>query len=268
MGLRVTLEEQTDQIAAVALQGPLSRSVLKRVSDGDVDHLGYFRLMHSNVGEIPATISRTGYTGDLGYEIWVGADRAEKLWDTLMEAGDDYQVTPTGILALDMARVEAGLLMADVDYVSSEKAVIEPQKSSPLELNLGWAVSLSKSHYVGKKALIAEKKRGPSWLFVGVEVDWVSLEDAYAEVNLPPQLPGMTNRTSVPLYSGGRQVGYASSQCWSPLLKKYVALAHVEAAYSKPGTPLMIEVTVEHQRRQAQAKVVRTPFYDPERKKA
>lgn len=267
-GLKVTLDEQTDQIAAVALQGPLSRNVLKRVSDGDLDSLKYFRLIHSNVADIPATFSRTGYTGDLGYEIWVDAGRAEKLWDTLMEAGDDYQITPTGILALDIARVEAGLLMADVDYVSSEKAVIEGQKSTPLELNLGWAVSLTKPNYVGKKALVAEKKRGPAWLFVGVEIDWVSLEHAYAEVDLPPQLPSITSRVSVPLYSGGRQVGYASSQCWSPILKKFIALAHVEAAYSTPGTPLMMEITVEHQRRQAQAKVVKTPFYNPQQKQA
>jgi aminomethyltransferase len=262
----VTLEEQTDQVASVALQGPLSREVLKRVSDSTLETLRYFRLVHSNVGDIPATISRTGYTGDLGFEIWVDANHAERLWDTLMEAGEGYQITPTGILALDIARVEAGLLMADVDYISAEKAVIEQQKSSPLELNLGWAVNLTKPNFVGKKALIAEKKRGPAWMFVGIDIDWMSLEEAYAEVDLPPQLPAITNRTSVPLYSGGRQVGYASSQCWSPILKKYIALAHVEAAYSRPGTQLMFEVTVEHKRRQAQATVVRTPFYDPKQK--
>jgi aminomethyltransferase len=267
-GLSVTLEEQTDQIAAVALQGPLSRHILKRVSDGDLDNLRYFRLLHSNVSEIPATITRTGYTGDLGYEIWAEAHHAEKLWDTLIEAGEDYQITPAGILALDMARVEAGLLLADVDYISSHKAIIESQKSSPLELNLGWAVSFDKGYYVGKKALETEKKRGPEWQFVGIEIDWVSLEHAYAEAALPPQLPGMTNRTSVPLYAGGRQVGYSSSQCWSPLLKKFIALAHVEAGFARLGTSFMFEVTVEHQRRQAQAKVVRTPFYDPPHKRS
>ncbi len=267
-GLDVRVEDQTEQIAAVALQGPNSREILKQVSDGDIDSIRYFRLIHSNVGDVPATITRTGYTGDLGYEVWAEARHAEKLWDTLMEAGEGYGITPAGILALDVARVEAGLLLAEVDYISSEKALIETQKSSPLELNLGWAVSFDKPNYVGKRALLEEKKRGSAWQFVGVEVSWDSLEKAYAEVNLPPQLPWFTNRTSVPLYAEGRQVGYASSQCWSPILKKYIALAHVEAAFSTPGTPLRFEVTVEHQRRQADAIVVKTPFFDPERKRA
>jgi len=267
-GLDVHVEDQTDLIAAVALQGPNSREIIKQVCDGDIDSVKYFRLVHSNIGDVPATITRTGYTGDLGYEVWVEARHAEKLWDTLMDAGEGYGITPAGILALDMARVEAGLLLAEVDYISAEKAVIEPQKSTPLELNLGWAVNFDKPNYVGKRALMAEKKRGSAWQFVGIEIDWVSLERAYAEANLPPQLPWIANRTSVPLYSGGRQVGYASTQCWSPILKKYIALAHVETPYSSVGTALSFEVTVEHQRRQASAKVVKTPFYEPARKKA
>ena len=268
VGLDVHVENQTDDIAAVALQGPNSREILKQVSDSDLDGVKYFRLIHSNVGDVPATITRTGYTGDLGYEVWVEKHHAEKLWDTLMDVGEGYGITPAGILALDVARVEAGLLLAEVDYVSAEKAVIESQKSTPLELNLGWAVSFDKPNYVGKRALQKEKKQDSEWQFVGVEVDWVSLEKAYSEADLPPQLPWITNRTSVPLYSAGQQVGYASSQCWSPILKKFIALAHVEAHYSKPGTPLMFEVTVEHQRRQAAAMVVKTPFYEPDRKKA
>jgi aminomethyltransferase len=267
-GLNVTLKEQTDDIAALALQGPHSRNILKEVTDVDMDALRYFRLVHTSVGGVDATITRTGYTGDLGYEIWVDARRAVKLWDVLMEAGAGYNITPTGILALDMARVEAGLLMAEVDYVSSERAVIESQKSSPLELGLGWAVDLKKDHFNGKKALVEEAKRGSEWQFVGIEVSWNSLEEVYAEVGLPPQLPATAWRTSVPLYWGGRQVGYGSSGCFSPLLKRYTVLAHIEATYSQPGTPVYMEVTAEHQRRMAEAVVVKTPFFEPDRKKA
>ena len=174
---------------------------------------------------------------------------------------------PTGILALDMARIEAGLMLLDVDYVSAHKALIEGQKSSPYELNLGWAVALKKDWFVGKDALVAEAARGPAWQFVGIEVDWEALERLYEEVRLPPRLPATAWRVSVPLYVEGTQIGYATSGCWSPLLKKYIALAHVEAKYATPGTRVHMEVTVEHRRKQAAARVVPTPFFNPERKR-
>ena len=266
-GLKVSIEDVSDSTAALSLQGPLARDILKQVSSADFDNLKYFRLTHTRVRDVPVTISRTGYTGDLGYELWVDAPHAERLWDALIEAGAPYQITPAGILALDVARVEAGLLLIEVDYISAHRALIGAQQSSPFELNLGWTVSLDKDYFNGRQALSEEKARSSAWQFVGVEVDWPSLERLYAEVGLPPHLPATTVRASVPLYAGGRQIGYASSSCWSPLLKKYIALAHVEVAYAQAGTPLLIEVTVEHRRKQAQAQVVKTPFFDPERKR-
>ncbi|HXV86716.1 MAG TPA: aminomethyltransferase family protein [Gemmatimonadales bacterium] len=267
-GLRVVLADESDTVAALAVQGPASREILERAADTDLSGLKFFRLVRATVRGIPVTLSRTGYTGDLGYEIWADARDALPLWDALVETGTPYGLTPAGMLALDLARIEAGLILLDVDYVPATRAVIEDQKSSPLELNLGWTVALEKPFFVGREALAAEASRGPSWRLVGVEVDWVSLERLYAAVGLPPKLPTTAWRVSVPLYVDGQQVGYATSGCWSPLLKRYIALAHVEARYASPGTEVWMEVTVEHRRRQAAARIVSTPFYSPARKRA
>lgn len=267
IGLDVAIEDVSDRVGALALQGPLARDILQRVSPADFKALKYFRLVKTNVCGIPVTISRTGYTGDLGYEIWVDAERAVPLWDALMEGGTPYGITPAGIWALDLARIEAGLIMLDVDYYSAHRAVIPDQFSSPLELNLAWTVSTEKGPYNGRRALREEKARGSSWAFVGLDVRWDSLERIFAERHLPPQLPTVAWRTSAPVYRGGRQVGYATSGCWSPLLKKYLALAHVMAPHFDAGTTLQLEVTVEHRRKLADADVRQLPFFDPERKK-
>ncbi len=268
LGLQVTIEDVSARLGALAVQGPQSRLVLDSLSNPPISNLKYFRLAHTQLARIPVTVSRTGYTGDLGYEIWVEAEQALPLWDVLLEAGAPYGLTPAGILALDVARVEAGLILLDVDYTSAHVARIESQKSSPFELNLGWTVSVSKTRFNGRRALLAEKQRGPAWRLVGLEVDWPSLERLYLNEGLPPQLPTTTLRASVPIASLGRQVGYASSSCWSPLLKKFIALAHLEAAVAQPGQLVMYEVTIEHKHRYAPARVVELPFFDPERKRA
>ncbi len=267
-GLTVTVDDVSETTAALALQGPTSRDILGKVVDGTgIGALKFFRVTDATVRGIPVQVSRTGYTGDLGYELWVDAPRAVALWDALVEAGTPYGITPAGIYALDLARIEAGLIMLDVDYISAHRALIPAQLSSPFEINLGWAVHLDKPFFVGQRALAAEQREGATWRFVGIETEWESLERLFAEVGLPPRLPTVAWRTSVPLYSDGRQVGYATSGCWSPLLKRSLALAHVEAAYAAPGTPLLIEVTVEHRRKQAAARVSALPFYNPERKR-
>ncbi len=267
LGMNVTIEDVSDTMAALSLQGPLSRDILLALGC-DVAGLKYFRLTTSTIGGVPVTISRTGYTGDLGFEVWTEAQHGVAIWDAIMQTGRAYGIVPAGILALDVARIEAGLLMIEVDYVSSHHALIEEQKSSPFELSLGWTVSLTKGPFVGKRALLEEQRRAPAWKFVGIDVDWESLESLYAQHGLPPKLPSMAWRVSVPLYSGSKQVGYASSGCWSPILKRYIALAHVEAQYGEPGTTVGMEVTVEHQRKQAEARVTKTPFFDPPRKKS
>jgi aminomethyltransferase len=268
VGLDVEIRDVSDTTAALALQGPNSRRILEALTESDLTGIKYFRLAHAKARSIPITISRTGYTGDLGYEIWLDAKDALPLWDALIEVGTPYGITPTGLLALDIARIEASLMLIDVDYVSARRALIEGQKSSPYEMNLGWTVSKDKEWFIGRDALVAEAARQPSWQFVGIEVDWNSLEAIYADVGLPPRLPAAAWRTSVPAYAGGQQIGYATSGCWSPLLKKSLALTHVEARYARPGTEFELEITVEHRRKRAAARVTETPFFNPERKRA
>lgn len=266
-GLEVEIEDISERTGALALQGPLARAVLNQATDGAVDCLRYFRVMPARLAGVPVTVSRTGYTGDLGYEIWVPADGAVAVWDELMAAGRDYGICPAGIWALDVARIEAGLVMLDVDYHSAHRALIEAQTSSPFELSLDWTVSADKGPFNGWRALRAERERGPAWRLMGLEVEWDALEALYAEHGLPPALPTIAWRTSVPLYREGEQVGYATSGCWSPLLKQYLALGHLRVPHAAAGTLVDMEITVEHRRRLAPARVVATPFFDPPRKK-
>ncbi|MDH3346004.1 MAG: aminomethyltransferase family protein [Kiritimatiellaceae bacterium] len=268
VGLDVEFEDQTASVASLSLQGPNSRAVLNRVCESSVEGLKYFRLMENKLDGAAIQISRTGYTGDLGYEIWMDVKDALKVWDALMEAGHGYGILPVGILALDMARVEAGLFMLDVDYTSASHAWIELQKSSPFEMGLGWSVALDKpGYFVGRRALEREKREGSQWKLVGIEIDWVAMEKLYAEVGLPPQIPGTAVRGSMPVMSNNVQVGYASTATWSPLLKKYVALAHLQKPYHELNAEVKMEITVNHQRKYADAKVVKLPFYDPAWKK-
>ena len=268
LGLQVEIEDETSETAALSLQGPAAREILVRLADQDVTGLRFFRAAPANLDGIPVVVTRTGYTGDLGYEIWVQNERAESLWDLLVATGAPFGLMPTGLLAMDVARIEAGLLLIDVDYISARQAMIEPQKSSPFELNLGWTVAREKAPFVGQRALEDEREHGSAWAFRGLVVDWDSLEALFTEVGLPPQLPTTAWRTSTPVYADGKQVGYATSGCWSPLLKKYIALAHIESSHAELGTEVALEMTIEHRRKQARATVVKTPFFDPERKRA
>lgn len=269
VGMDVTIEDISERLGALALQGPLARAVLQQLSPADFDALKYFRLVHTTIADLPVTISRTGYTGDLGYEIWVERAHALRVWDALVTSGAQFGITPAGIWALDLARIEAGLVMLDVDYFSSHHAKIEGQKSSPFEINLGWTVSAKKEGpYNGHRALRAERARPALWKFVGLEVDWDSLEKLFRARGLPPQLPTVAWRTSAPIYRSGRQVGYATSGCWSPLLKKNLALAHLRGPHFAPGTVVDLEITVEHVRQRARATVRALPFFDPPRKRA
>lgn len=268
VGMDVKITEVTDVVAALSFQGPKTRTILNACCANSVDELKYFRLMKNKLAGVDVTISRTGYTGDLGYEIWMDAKDALKVWDALMEAGHGYQISPVGILAMDMARVEAGLFMIEVDYTSSTHAWINAQKSSPYELSLDWTVNLDKpGYFVGRRALEREKKEGSAWKLVGLDIDWVGMEKLYNEVGLPPQVPGTAVRASLPVMVDEIQVGYVSTSSWSPLLKKYIALAHLERPHYEVGTEVRMEITVQHHRKHTPAKVVKLPFYEPEWKK-
>jgi len=267
-GMDLTISDDSVTTAAVALQGPNSRDILNAVSSDSLDSLKFFWMMDTMFNNIPVSISRTGYTGDLGYEIWMDPNDALFIWDLLLEKGKPYGITPTGLQALDIARIEAGLILLDVDYISSRHAIVESRKSSPYELGLGWAVKMKKKYFIGKQALEREVTRGPEWEFVGIEIQWTELENHYRNVGLAPGLPSTAWRTSTPLYYNHEQVGYATSGAWSPILKRYIALAHVKSAFAVEDTKLQFELKVEHFRKLTAAKVVKTPFFDPERKRS
>jgi len=268
-GLEVEIEDISESVASLALQGPTSGRLLKElVKDADIENLKYFRVTKGTIRGTPVEISRTGYTGDLGYEVWMSVDRALDIWDALMEAGRPFDIKPAGMLALDVARIEAGLLLIDIDFNSSKKALIEDQKYSPFEMGLARLVNLDKQRFVGQRALQEEQKRGPAKQIVGLEIHWTRVEELYEKLALPPAVPAIASRVAVPVYSNGSQIGKATSTTWSPSLKKMIALATVKHEFAKPGSQIEIEVTVEAVRHRVAATVVKTPFYNPKHKTA
>jgi aminomethyltransferase len=272
LNMDVQIEDISEQTAALALQGPTSAKLLKTVAEADIANLKYFRKTSGKIAGVSVDISRTGYTGDLGYEIWIplqnGGNEAVKVWDALMEKGKQFDIHAAGMLALDVSRVEAGLLLIEVDYISSKKALIPSQKYSPYELGFGKMVHLDKENFIGKRALVRDNKQGVARQLVGLEVDWVEVEEQFDKFGLSPAAPSQASRVAVPIYSGERNVGRATTTAFSPLLKKLIALASVSTEYAKPGTKLQMELTIEAQRMKTTATVVPLPFFNPKRKTA
>jgi aminomethyltransferase len=268
IGLDVTIEDVSESVAALALQGPTSGGLLNAVADADIRSLKYFRMTRGTIAGVPVDISRTGYTGDLGYEIWMPWDRAVDVWDALMTKGRAFDIHAAGMLALDVARVEAGLLLIEVDFNSSKKALIDAQKYTPFEMGLGRLVHVDKQPFVGRRPLLDEQRRGPARQIVGLEISWPAVEALYDQAGLPPQLSATASRVAVPVYKDGQQVGRATTTTWSPVLKKLIALATVSAPHFAEGTTLEFEVTVEAVRHRVPATVVKTPFFNPARKTA
>ena len=267
-GMDVSIEDISEQVAALALQGPTSARLLRAVADADIEALRYFRVTSGSIDGVRVDISRTGYTGDLGYEIWMAAPEAGRVWDAVMNGGRPFDVKPAGMLALDVARVEAGLLLIDVDFFSSKKALIPSQLYTPFEMGLGRLVSLDKARFIGQRALRDELRRGHARQVVGLELAWPEVEAIYEKLGLAPAVGATASRVAVPVYRGGRQVGKATTTTWSPVLKKMIALATIERPHHAEGTALQIEVTVEAVRHRVAATVVKTPFFNPGRKMA
>jgi aminomethyltransferase len=264
----VQIEDVSERIAALALQGPTSAKLLKAAAQADIANLKYFRMTQGTINGVPVDISRTGYTGDLGYEIWVPWNDAVKVWDALAEKGKAFDLHAAGMLALDVARVEAGLLLIEVDYSSAKKALIPSQKYSPYELGFGKMVHRNKENFIGKAALAQDEKNGVARQFVGLEIDWTEVEERYEKFGLTPAAPSQASRVAVPLYVGDKQVGKATSTTWSPVLKKMIALGSVETAHAEIGTKLQLEITIEAIHQKVTAKVVKIPFFNPPRKTA
>jgi aminomethyltransferase len=270
-GLDVAIEDVSDRVAALALQGPTSRALLQAVAAADVATLRYFRMAHGTIGGVPVDITRTGYTGDLGYEIWMSWEQALAVWDALVAAGPAFGLRPAGMLALDVARIEAGLLLGDVDFHGSRKALVAAQAYSPFEMGLGRLVQLDRRGdrpFVGQAALAREQRLAPGRRIVGLEVSWPAVERLWEEAGMPPQLAATASRVAVPVYKAGRQIGRATSTTWSPVLKKLIALATLGAPHFAEGTAVEFEVTVEAVRHRVPAVVVPTPFFNPARKTA
>src|SRR5437763_4428279 len=269
VGLNVHIEDISESVAALALQGPTSGRLLRSIAeDADLENLKYFRVTTGKIAGVPVEISRTGYTGDLGYEIWVASDQALNIWDVLIDRGRPFDIKPAGMLALDVARIEAGLLLIDIDFNSSKKALIDEQKYSPFEMGLNRLVNLDKNTFVGQQALVRESKRALRKQIVGLEVDWIEVERHYEAVGLPPAVSAIASRLAVPVFKNGEQVGKATSTTWSPVLKKMIGLATLKSEFAKPGSKGEIEMTVEAVRHRVGARVVKTPFYSPKHKAA
>lgn len=272
-GLDVQIDDVSEQIAALALQGPTSAAVLKAagmsagVAAGmNIDALKYFRVTAGVIAGANVDISRTGFTGDLGYEVWMNREDAPQVWDAIVAAGADHGLKPVGLLALDVARIEAGLLLIDVDFFSAKKALTAAQLYTPLEMGLRRLVDFNKERFIGRDALVAEHTRGSRKRIVGLQVHWPDVERLYDAVGLPPLANATASRVAVPVRAGGRQIGRMTSSTWSPILKKMIGLATVDAANSAAGSRVEIEHTVDAVRHYVGATVVDTPFFHPRRK--
>jgi aminomethyltransferase len=267
--LDVTIVEETEATAALALQGPLSRDVLEAASGESFADLGYFKRRTARVGRVAIDVSRTGYTGDLGYELWIPTEKAVAVWDSVVKAGKAYGLRPAGMVALDVVRLEAGLILLEVDYTSARHAMNPEQQYSPFEIGLGRLVNFDKGDFVGRLALERETRAGgPARRLVGLQLDWYDIEGLYDAQGLPPGISPTVDRSPVPVFSGGRQVGRATSHGWSPLLKQAIALASVPPQHEAPGSRLEVEWTVEGRRGRVAATVVALPFLDLPRKRA
>ncbi|HEX6438624.1 MAG TPA: aminomethyltransferase family protein, partial [Candidatus Binatia bacterium] len=247
-GMSVSIDEVSEQIAALALQGPNALKILTQIVNADLGKLKFFRLMPADFAGVPVTVSRTGYTGDLGYEIWLPAADAERVWDVLADKGSVYGLKAAGMLALDVARLEAGFILLEVDYIGADKALIDSQKYSPFEIGLGWTVDLTKDFFVGSKQLRNDDAKVTPRQITGLEVDWRHYEELYQKAGLPPPVPAAAWRGSIPIYQDDLQVGQATTGAWSPSVKKYIVLATIKSEHANPGTTLQMETTVEHER--------------------
>ncbi len=268
-GLDVRIEDVSETVASLALQGPKSRAVLEAATGQSWDDVRYFRRRPTKIGDVEVDVTRTGYTGDLGYELWVGADRGVEMWDAVWEAGQAFGIRPAGIRALDVARVEAGLILIEAEYTSVRHAISAEQEYSPFEIGLGRMVDFGKGEFVGKRTLVEEQAGGgPVRRLVGLELDWSGIEALFAKHDQPPAVSPMVHRDPVPVYKEGRQVGRATSIAWGPTIKKMIGYGSVPPALAAPGTRVSVEWTVEGERGKVGATVVELPFLDLPRKRA
>jgi aminomethyltransferase len=269
-GLDVQIDDISEGTAALALQGRLSRHVLERATAQDWFDLRYFRRRPTTIAGVDVDVTRTGYTGDLGYELWIPVNGALAVWDRLFEVGADFGIRPAGIQALDICRLEASLILIEAEYTSARHAFAPELTYSPFEIGLGRLVRFEKAaEFTGKRALLAEREAGgPPRRLVGLELDWSAIEAMYSRHGLAPQISPLVQRAPVPVYREGARVGRATSVGWGPTIKKMVGFGSVDRRLSGLRTRLSVEWTVEGERGKVGASVVPMPFLDLDRKRS
>jgi aminomethyltransferase len=268
----VEIDDVSDQWGILAVQGPAARTVLEPLA-AETATLGFFDLAPVKLGDTPVTVSRTGYTGGLGYEIWVPAEDAVAVWDEVVAAGEGHGMLAFGQIALLMARIEAGLLLIDVDFESSRFAFNDEHRSTPLELGFGWMfrdLDGDDRPFVGRNAVVGERAGGTSrWKMTGLVVDWQEYDTLYTDAGLIPPKDHVPATEEFMLYDADSQrVGYATSFMYSPMLQRHIAIARVRPDLATPGTRVDLEVTVNHRYRRVGARVARMPLYNPAHKTA
>lgn len=267
----VEIEDVSEQIASFAFQGPKSKTILSSIAP-DIDGLRPFDLTETKFDGTPVTVSRTGFTGDLGYEVWAPADDALDVWDTVFEAGEGYGVLPFGETALIMTRIEAGLLLINADFGSSRYAWTDGGRSTPLELGLSWMfrdIDKDQRPFVGREAVRRELARGPRWNLVGLVLDWREWDDTYKGAGyVPPKDHTPLAEETVLFDKNGDRVGFATSFMYSPMVQRHIAIAQVVPHLSAIGSEVEYEVTIDHELRYVKAAVTKMPFYEPAHKTA
>ena len=272
-GYDLTIEDVTDEYGVLAVQGPRSRAALASLAP-EVDDLGYFHHASAKIGSTAVRISRTGYTGDLGFEIFVPADQALDVFDAVMDAGRGHGMRPFGEEALLMSRVEAGLILIDVEFGSSRVAYTDQQRFTPQELGLGWmlrGIESDDRRFIGRDAIRRELADKTSrWAMTGLVVDWRDYDRLHGEAGLiTPKDPVPVPWESM-LYDveTGDQVGYATTLMYSPVLQQHIGLARVQPAYASAGSAVHVEITIDHTYQRALSRTARLPLFRPERKTA
>lgn len=268
----VEIEDVTDAFGILAIQGPASRSILSELAP-EVAGLPFFGAAPAKIGVANIVVSRTGYTGDLGFELWVEPDDAVDVWDAVFAAGRDRGMLPYGSVVMHMARIEAGLLLIDVDYQSSRFAWVDEQRATPIELGYGWMfrhLDRDDRAFVGRHAIEDElAERSSRFRLVGLDVDWRSYQHVYGDVGIPPAKSHVPVPWAMMLYGEGKApAGYATGFMYSPLLQRHIAMARVSPRHAATGTTLSIEVTINNRNHLVDAVVRLLPFYDPPRKAA
>jgi aminomethyltransferase len=272
-GYDVAIEDVSDDHGALAVQGPRSRDVLSCLTP-TVNELAYFDHAAAKIGSTAVRISRTGYTGDLGFEVWAPADEAGTVFDAIMDAGRGHGLRPFGEEALLMSRIEAGLLLIDVEFGSSRLAYTDQERFTPKELGLGWmlrGIDSDDRAFIGRDAIRRElADKSSRWAMTGLVVDWRDYDRLHAEAGL------ITPKDPVPLpwesmlydVDSGDQVGYATTLMYSPVLQRHIGLARVQPEYAAPDSEVHVEITIDHAYQRASARTARPPLFNPERKTA